>query len=610
MTSYQIEQKDIDLLGTNAKIIYALSFEHASRHLVDISMEIHDIDQQSITVGLPVWMPGSYKIRDMIMHLGNINIYGMNGEHVKWHWHSKSSFIIETIGISSLRISYTYYANEKGVRSSHINRNHAYIVPVGTLLYVENRIDEIHHVIINRNPDQWPKITTALSPVSTKSDHIYGALNYHILLDSPIEIGNHQVLSFTLDNSLHELAIISKIPVDGNWLLEVIKRAVLIEKEFWGDLPYDRYVFFLLVAEGQRGGLEHLRCNVSAVEPSAFSDKVAAQQMMSLLVHEFFHTWNVKRIRPIELGPFDYTKENYTSMLWLAEGFTSYYDDYLSYRAGFYSQSEYLNVLAQSHLGRLARVPGRFAMSIKDSSYLAWVKLYSMSPDQNNRFPSYYVKGGIITLLLDMLIIIKSKGNKRLEHALQQMYSLYKINSDTGFTENQIIEIIENSCEVSIHSELIHWLNGKDELPYHDIFSAFGLQWSDSASKSQFDFYGELRTFLQKPETVFCGWGIREESGKLFIREIEEGTPSAEAGIGIDDEIIAINGIRVSSIKALQDCMNANGIDKEADIIAHSDGIIYNTRLKPIKQHSYSLTINHNLSSEQKHLLDYWLLRS
>ena len=318
MTSYQIEQKDIDVLGTNAKIIYTLSFEHASRHLVDISMEIHDIDQQSITVGLPVWMPGSYKIRDMIMHLGNINVYGMNGEHVKWHWHSKSSFIIETIGISSLRISYTYYANEKGVRSSHINRNHAYIVPVGTLLYVENRIDEIHHVIINRNPDQWPKITTALSPVSTKSDHIYGALNYHILLDSPIEIGNHQVLSFTLDNSLHELAIISKIPVDGNWLLEEIKRAVLIEKEFWGDLPYDRYVFFLLVAEGQRGGLEHLRCNVSAVEPSAFSDKVAAQQMMSLLVHEFFHTWNVKRIRPIELGPFDYTKENYTSMLWLA----------------------------------------------------------------------------------------------------------------------------------------------------------------------------------------------------------------------------------------------------------------------------------------------------
>ena len=259
MTSYQIEQKDIDVLGTNAKIIYTLSFEHASRHLVDISMEIHDIDQQSITVGLPVWMPGSYKIRDMIMHLGNINVYGMNGEHVKWHWHSKSSFIIETIGISSLRISYTYYANEKGVRSSHINRNHAYIVPVGTLLYVENRIDEIHHVIIKRDPDQWPKITTALSPVSTKSDHIYGALNYHILLDSPIEIGNHQVLYFTLDNSLHELAIISKIPVDGNWLLEEIKRAVLVEKEFWGDLPYDRYVFFLLVAEGQRGGLEHLR---------------------------------------------------------------------------------------------------------------------------------------------------------------------------------------------------------------------------------------------------------------------------------------------------------------------------------------------------------------
>jgi predicted metalloprotease with PDZ domain len=209
-----------------------------------------------------------------------------------------------------------------------------------------------------------------------------------------------------------------------------------------------------------------------------------------------------------------------------------------------------------------------------------------------------------------MLIIIKSNGNKRLEHALQQMYSLYKINPHTGFTEHQIIEIIENTCEVSIQSELIHWLHGKDELPYDDIFSAFGLQWSVSTQISQIDFYGELRPFLQKPESVFCGWGIREESGKLFIREIEEGTPSAEAGIGIDDEIIAINGIRVSSIKALQDCINANGIDKKAEIIAQSDGIIYNTSFKPIKQPIYSLTINHNINSEQKHLLDYWLLRS
>lgn len=608
-TPFIIEQTDKQLLHTKANIMYDLSFEHASRHCISIKMNIINNIEDITIVKSPVWIPGSYKVRDMNSHQHDVKIHDADGNTLSWKWLSKSAIEIINPKKSDIIVSYEYYANDRGVRTSHVNRNHAFIMPVACLMYVEGRMEEIHHVSISKLPS-WKTITTALSPIHEKPGKdisLYGALNYHILIDSPIEIGNHAYMSFEVAGSLHEIAVITQENIDMEWLKGEIKRAVEIEFAFWGDLPYDRYIFFLLIGEGLRGGLEHLRCNVSAVEPSAFLDKTAAQGMMALLVHEFFHTWNVKRIRPIELGPFNYEQENYTRMLWLAEGFTSYYDDLLSYRSGFYSKDEYLSTLAQSHLGKLARVPGRFSMSLKDSSFLAWTKLYAMSPDQHNQFPSYYTKGGIVALLLDLLIIAKSNGKAKLDYALRFMWESYKNDGTKGFTEEQIITIIEEQCGVSIRREFEHWLNGTDELPYQEIFNQIGLEWKEEVAGIKQEWYGDFRPFHPKKQSVFFGCAVSEDHGRIFVKEVEKDSPADKAGIGIDDEIIAVNGKRMTGRSMFMQALQANGFEKEAEILAQCDGIIYSTKatLKPAI--NYSLKVKDTITHEQELLLEYWL---
>jgi predicted metalloprotease with PDZ domain len=622
VSAFIIEQRDTDLIGTSAQIRYHIRFNAAARHTIHITMEIDAITTDITALIMPVWMPGSYKVRDMVMHQGNVKIYTPDGRRPEWHWTSKNRIEIATQGIDSIRAEYTYFANERGVRTSHVNRFHAYIMPVACLMYAEGRINEIHHVYLHHNRIQWPTVSTQLSPVypanspteqnyEAQSPVVVGALSYDILADSPIEIGTHQVHTFMVDSAVHEVAVISNSPVDIHWLSGEIQRAVEVQRDFWGDLPYDRYVFMLLVGEGQRGGLEHLRCNVSAVEPSAFTDKQAAQGMMALLVHEFFHTWNIKRIRPREFGPFDYSAENYSSMLWLAEGFTSYYDDYLSYRSGFYTRDEFLNTLAQQHLGRLARVPGRFAMSIKDSSFLAWVKLYSLSPDMNNQFPSYYTKGGIIGMLLDMLIIIKSDGQKKLEDAMRLLWAQYKQRPDIGFTEQEIIEAIEIATGVSIAKDFLQWINESDELPYTPIFKALGLIWSqeNTDDNSGGEVYGEFRPFCPRPQPVFSGWAVREENGRLMVKEVEADSPADKAGIGIDDEILSVNGLRVNNTRMLNELLQQNGIENPAELICNCDGRLFTTHILPIPQPRYTLRINPECTAAEKHLQEVWLGR-
>ncbi|MBS1537490.1 MAG: M61 family metallopeptidase [Bacteroidetes bacterium] len=611
MKKFSIEQQDKDLIGTSAFIRYHLFFDRAPQHILRVEMEIDKITHETITLVMPAWMPGSYKIREMVAHQGNVVITTNDGKLLQWHWTSKNRIEVQLYGATSIRLSYTYFANERGVRTSHVNRFHAYLMPVACLMYAEGREDEIHHLYFHHNRTNWKTLTSSLSPVKSNFEEdepiILGALNYDIVADSPIDIGNHSVRKFDVFGKKHELAIMGNQDVDIEWLANEVKRIVEVECAFWGDLPYDRYIFMLLVGEGQRGGLEHARCNVSAVEPSAFSDKATAQGMLTLLVHEYFHTWNIKRIRPNELGPFDYSKENYSRMLWLAEGVTSYYDDYLTYRCGFLSKDEYLQTISQQHLARLERVPGRFAMSVRDSSYLAWVKLYSLSPDMNNRFPSYYLKGGIIAMMLDLYIIAQSNGTKRLEDGMKMLWELYKTRPEHGVTEEEVITAIEFATGIKVRSILFDWLDGTTELPYNEIFAPFGLTWGVKKEVQDTDTFGDGRFFASKNKSVFIGLSLKEEQGKVLVREVEDGTPAEVAGLGIDDEILCVNTKRVSSVNSFQQLISAVGAGNTALITALCDGTLYETTVIPKEVVNKSLMYVQDISNDQRRLLNFWL---
>jgi len=606
MSTFTIEQTDAQLLNTRAAIRYHLHFERASQHLVRIVMEIDGCTDSSVKVSMPVWIPGSYKVRDMNQHQGNVICRDTFGNPLSMKWLTKNTLEVLCPHTESVIISYVYYANDLGVRTSHVNRHHAFLVPAACLMFVDGREEEIHHVSFHHDRKVWRELTTSLSPIAgvikENEPLICGALSYHILADSPIEIGNHNKTSFTFKNALHEVAIISHHETDIDRLTKDIQKIVESHEKFWGELPYDRYVFMLLVADGQRGGLEHLRCNVSAADPQMFTDTAYYKSVLGLLSHEFFHTWNIKRIRPVEYGPFNYHEENYSTMLWLAEGATSYYDDMLLYRSGLITKDDFMTIGVIANLRMLDSIKGRFAMSVKDSSYLAWIKLYSMSPDANNRFPSYYLKGGVIFLLLDLYIFSNTNGQKSVDTVMHELWRLYTVNPQTGITEHDFIDAIIRTTGVDCEEMFLSWLNGTEELPYNDCLRPFGLEWAELQEGKQ-PAFGAMVS-----DDEWMGFSLKDSSKGVIVTFVEDESPAADAGFGIDDIIVEVEGEYVQSVAEFFTLIR-NSKATGVSVKALCDGISFSTTLYPKPRKHKHLCYTPNITEQQTLLFEKWLNR-
>ncbi len=611
-SAYTIEQRDADLVGTTASILYRLAFHKAARHLIHVTVRVERCSG-IVALVMPSWTPGSYKIRDYAGWQGNVRAFavGASGRTALPHrWTDKARLEVDMQGADVLEVDYVVYCNERTVRTNHVNRFHAFVMPTATCMYVEGRMHEIHHVELQHDQATWPNVSTALSPVraARAGSVLLGALNYDILADSPIEIGSQSVVRFDVNGVPHEVAIAGNHALDTQWLANQLAVVVGTESAVFGGLPYDRYVFIVQAYPGIYGGLEHARSSVNAVDPSTLLDPAKCNELLALLCHEYFHLWNVKRIRPIELGPFDYTREAYSPMLWLAEGLTSYYDDLFAYRCGFHTQEAFIKLLAREHIAKLARVPGRFQMSVRDSSYLAWLKLYMQSPDGNNRFPSYYLKGGVIFLLLDLYIIDHTDGKRSLDDALRALWSHYQSNPGVGLTESDCIALIERGTGVQCKALIDAWLSGTDELPYDEMLGLAGLAVQSQTSPTTAKTFGEQRSFASVPPTAWCGWTVREEQGKLVVKGVEDGSPADAANIGIDDEIIAVDGRRVTAVNIL-DTYLAEFVGRTVAITAHCDGRLYTTTIEPQAQTTLAIVDVAKPTARQNNVRKAWLRR-
>ncbi len=615
---YSIEQRDEQLLGTTARIRYHFHFEHAHQHVVRVVMEVDVAAKGALVLGLPVWIPGSYKIRDYISTLGSFRLVNQDEKPLAWHWLSKNRLEVQAEK-GTLRVEYAYYAYEKDstIRSSHVTRNHAFLNLVTCCMYVEGCEQELHHVYFHHDREKWANVSTQLSPVNSSIEGdeplILGALNYDIIVDSPVEIGNHYVSSFRYEQSIIEVAIAGRGNYDADWLTDRIKTIVETEAPMFGGLPFDRYVFIIHLFPSMRGGgLEHARSSVNAMESGSgkhWSDATKLNRLLSLLCHEFFHVWNIKRIRPLEYGPFDYNQENTSRMLWLVEGATSYYDDLLTYRCGFATRAEYLKTIAKDDISAFLRIPGRNEASIKDNSFQAWVKLYLPHDDSLNRNISYYLHGAMVFLCLDLWIIAESKGKKRFDDAFRALWKIYQDRPERGVTEDEVIEATEKATGVKVREKLLSWLNGKgDDLPFAELFAPFGLEWKP-ASAPEVAKIGEAIPTMPLTTKLFTGLTLKAEGGRVLITQVESGTPAHEAGLGADDELVFVNGTRVASVDDVETLIAKRGTERFSEIVLSSDTGMTTTALKPAPLVEYALIPLESPSDDQKRLLDFWLER-
>jgi len=518
--------------GPNSAISFTVSMPKPWTHLLEVEMRVQvpaNLNLPNETnVIMPVWTPGSYLIREFERNVQDFSA-DAGGRPLDWTKTSKNTWQIRTGGARQWRVFYRVYANEFSVRTNELNADHAFWNNAALLMYPEGWISKPATLTVVAPPG-W-KVATGLPEVNAGVPKTFRAENFDILYDSPVECGNFRQIDFRVRGVPHRIVIDGEGNYDPDRMRRDVQKIVETEVALFGQIPYHDYTFILHLRGG--GGIEHLNSTSLGFSRNGFANENGWRNFYGLVAHEFFHLWNVKRIRPDALGPFDYTKENYTRSLWVAEGITSYYGDLMVRRAGLTSEKDYLDGLANS-IQSLQNTPGRLEMSAEEASFNAWIKEYR--PDENsvNSQISYYDKGELLGLLLDLEIRRRTNNARSLDDVMRYLYhEFYEKN------RNYAPEDFQKACEVMAGSSLDdffkRYVRGRDELNYNAALTAAGLELRTGAAGDS-----------AQGERPYLGANLTQNADRLVVSSVRSGTPAYEQGLNANDQIVALNGVRVN----------------------------------------------------------------
>jgi predicted metalloprotease with PDZ domain len=497
-------------------------------HYAEVEVVVPTGSQASIELMMAVWTPGSYSVRDYSGKMESERAQTLDGRRLAVRKSAKNRWEIETTGQDSVRFSYKLYCREMSVRSNWVEADFAIIVGAATFLTVATEnggfIDAAHEVRLEL-PDGWAKSHSSMSI----TDGAYVATDFHELLDSPILAGDLAEYAFDIDGVEHTLVNLGEGAVwNGPKSAADVETIARMEIEFWGSLPYSNYSFLNAITE-TGGGLEHKNSTLVMTSRWATETREAYLRWMYLISHEFFHTWNVKRLRPVELDDFDYERENYTTGLWVAEGLTSYYDPLLVRRAGLSTRKEYLKELSKE-IDTLESSPGRLTQGLSASSFDAWVKFYRRSENTANSVVSYYGKGALVGWLLDAHIRRATNDAKSLDDVMRLAYERY--SGDKGYTQEEFRQVISEVAGSDLSDWIAKRVDEPGELSYDEAMEWFGLRFAPPKEEDD-----EPKAWL--------GITTRQQGGRVIASRVRRGSPAHVGGINPEDEILAINGYRV-----------------------------------------------------------------
>lgn len=524
--------------GTSISFTVSMSKPHT--HLLEVEMRIAESGATAISedvLVMPVWTPGSYLIREFERHVQDFSAVDASGRALPWEKINKNSWRIRTNNAREIRVRYFVYANELTVRTNELNSDHAFWNNAALLMYLERSLN--HAVKIHVNPAPGWKVATGLPPVSGEKN-TFAAENFDILYDSPFEVSDFKQIDFVVRGVPHRIVIDGEGNYDATLMRAVVQKIVEAEVELFGDIPYHDYTFFLHLRPTGGGGLEHLNSTGLGFRRFGFSDANGYRRFGALVAHEFFHLWNVKRIRPDALGPFDYTKENHTKLLWVAEGITEYYGQLMLRRAGLISDEAYLAHIA-SQIQDMQETPGRKLMSAEDASFNSWIKEYR--PDENsiNSQISYYDKGELLGLLLDLEIRRRSNNAKSLDDVMWTLYTDF-FKRNRNYTPADFQKVCETAAGSSLEDFFARYVRGLDELPYNQVLSAAGLELQQAGVPvEQVSNVGDII------RSGYLGVEFEDSAGFVSVKNVRVGSPAYEQGLNAKDLIIAIDGERADT---------------------------------------------------------------
>jgi predicted metalloprotease with PDZ domain len=522
------------------ELSYRLSFPQPHTHLYEVTFTIGNVATPRIDLQMPVWTPGSYLVREFGRNVQDFEARGANGDRLNWQKTDKSTWRIEA-GASNDRpktisVSYRVYANELTVRTSHLDSSHAYFNGASVFMYVKDATNLPLKLKIDA-PAGW-RVTTPLG-LDPGADGFYSSPNYDILVDSPTEVGKHQLLEFTARGKTHRIAIWGEAAYDPARLKDEFAKIVEEGARMFGGLPYDHYTFILHIQPEIGGGLEHLNSTTCQTAPRAFTTRRGYRNFLGLVSHEYFHLWNVKRIRPLALGPFDYQRENYTRALWVSEGITDYYGEQLLRRAGLISTQEYLEGIANNILS-YESTPGRLEQTAESASFDSWIKFYR--PDENsiNTAMSYYLRGDLLGWLLDFEIRTRTGGARSLDDVMRLLLENHGLPKP-GFTDAGLKAAFEKVAGGDLTDFFKRYVNGNEEIDFDAYLNKAGLRLSRGYRPDTFG----AESKSDRPGTL--GLRTRINGDRVIAANVIAGLPAYEGGINAGDELVAIDGKRIGA---------------------------------------------------------------
>ena len=527
-------------------ITYRIGIAEAHAHQFQVTLTIpKPLAGQRLS--LPVWIPGSYLVREFARHVSGLQAR-QGGRAVPLRQLDKASWQAGCTGRAMLTVSYLVYAFDTSVRAAFLDAARGFFNCTSVCLRVEGMEAQAHRLELVELPRGW-HVATALPAlkVNAAGHGSYLAADYDELVDHPVEMGHFWRGRFSAAGVAHEFVIVGALPdFDGDRLLADTQRICEAEISLWHGppgrgstrlataVPFERYVFMLNAVDDGHGGLEH-RASTALIAPRRdlpqrgkpdTSDGYVS--LLGLISHEYFHAWNVKRLQPAEFASLDYTRENYTELLWFFEGFTSYYDDLVLLRAGLIDADRYLCLVAKTVTGVLGS-PGRQVQSVAQSSFDAWVKYYRADENTPNATISYYAKGSLVALALDLTLRGEGKrgGHASLDDVMRHLWA-----SSAGgpISEDDIAAALAAVSGRSFASELAAWVHGTGELPLQTLLAAAGVAWRrQGATLAQ-------RLGLRVGESALTG---------VKVSHVLHGGAAQRAGLAAGDELLALNGWRL-----------------------------------------------------------------
>jgi len=530
-----------------ALVEYTIRFSQAKNHYADVELRCETGGQQQFELMMPTWTPGSYLIREYARHVETISASDPDGAELPISRSRKNRWLVKCGDAKSVVVKYRLYCNEMTVRTNQVESEFALFNGASTFLSPVDSLKQKHQVRIEL-PDEWKHAICSLPNVDADKQSFI-ADNFDELVDSPILCGNPNIYPFKVGDREHLLVSIGEGEIwDGDATARDLEKIVAEHHRLWGVVPYPRYIFFNLLVESG-GGLEHDNSTVMMISRWYYRDREKYVRWLGLASHEFFHTWNVRRLRPKPLVEYDYENEVYLRSLWIAEGITSYYDDLQLARCGLISQKEYLEAVSKQ-IEKLQTTPGRNIQSLSDSSHDTWIKLYRPNENSGNSQISYYNKGAVAAFLLDAEIRSATDGKKSLDDVMRILYERHVGN--VGYSPDDFRAIVAEVSGTDLTAWFARYIDGVDEFDYSKTLELYGLQFQTPKSTKP-----EGETDDSKPDEdaktpelkkkAWVGLTTEDSSGRLVVTKVLRDSPAFKAGLNADDEILAIDDYRVTA---------------------------------------------------------------